>query len=88
MTRIAYDIKRASLLELGMAFHVKATFLRTIGDISKGVGSAINHLNINAFAVLDVDGGAAVHWGSVGQREATQLNGSLERARHIKLAVS
>ena len=84
---VAHHVEGALLLELGVPLNVEAAFLRACGGIDEGVGGAGYHLDVDAFAVLYVHGGAAVDGRYVGQRQAVELDGGLVGARHVELAV-
>ena len=70
MTLVTHNIKCALLFELGMPFHIEATFLRAACRIGEGVGGARNDFHIDAFTILDVYGGTAVNRCRVSQCEA------------------
>ena len=83
----AVDIQCALALELGMALHDEAGFLRAAGGIGQRVLRVLLHADVYALAVLNVDGRTAIDGRGVGQCQSVQLYGGLVRARQVELAV-
>ncbi len=84
---VAHHVEGALLLELGVPLYIQAALLRACGGIGQGVGGAGDDLHVDALAVLDVQGCAAIHRSGIGQCQAVEFNGGLVGARHIEFAV-
>ena len=67
---VAHNVKCTFLLELSVSLYIEAAFLRAAGSIDKCIGGARDDLHVDAFAVLDMDGGTAVNRRCVRQCEA------------------
>ena len=81
---VAADVQRALALELTMSLAHKGCLLVVLRAVGEGVLGVSFHADIDALAILDVEGCT----GGIGEREAAQLHGGFVGAGHIELAVA
>ena len=81
---VAHDIQCAPSFELSMALGMEASVVVFIHTISQGIGGLFLHTDVDALAVLDVDGRAF----GIGQRHASQGHSAFVATIEIELAVA
>ena len=87
MLEVAIDIERAMLGELGMSLDIEAPLLRAGSGIAQRVSRLVEDLDLDALAVLHVDGGAGIDGSRIGEREAVKFERGFVGAGHVELAV-
>ena len=83
MGGVAIDVEHALALEFEVALAAQTALPVAAGAVAQSVLGVFLHREIDALAVLNVDGGA----GGIGERKAVELERSLQRAIHVELAV-
>ena len=73
----AINIEGALALELGMTLDIQGSFLRTVGTVGEGVDSAALNGDVDALAILHMDGCTAESGALVGEGEAAKLHCAL-----------